>query len=266
VADPASIPSGDCADPAQEFGNLPDLNLTRDAILLDVDGTLVDIAPRPDLVQVPRSLCATLARLEDMSGGAVALISGRPLKSLDALFGGLCLPASGSHGAEIRPRADGPVIAAPRLPDGMQELFAALGRDFPGLLVEDKGYTLAFHYREIEDREPQILAAVDARMSEVPPEYELLRGKAIVEVKPRGFDKGRALRQLMACPPFSGRRPVFPGDDITDEDVFAALPAYGGIGISVGRRMRGAKYCVQSPRDIRGWLARLAGMAPGSEP
>ena len=247
---------------------LPQIDLATDALLLDVDGTLIDIAPTPEAVHVPAMLCEALERLRDKSGGGIALISGRPLKSLDALFAPLQLPAAGSHGAEIRPRvgADGAEFDAACMPDAARAVFADMAGLIPGLRVEDKGFTLAFHYRSIADREAEVLEAVQARMAQLPPGYEMLRGKAIVEVKPKGFNKGTALHQLMKQPPFAGRRPIFHGDDITDEDVFVALPDYGGVGISVGRHIEGAEYCVESPRDIRRWLLHLAGMDTELEP
>ncbi len=248
--------------------DLPEIDLARDALLLDVDGTLIDIAPTPEAVHVPDMLREALRRLEDKSGGGVALISGRPLKSLDDLFAPLTLPAAGSHGAEIRPRVGegGCEFDAPRLPDPVRAAFADMAGQIDGLRVEDKGYTLAFHYRSIIEREDEVVAAVSAHMKALPPGYELLRGKAIVEVKSQGFNKGTALRELMKHAPFAGRRPIFHGDDITDEDVFAALPDYGGVGISVGRHIEGADYCVESPRDIRRWLLHLAGMDMELEP
>jgi len=242
--------------------DLPEVDLAHDAILLDVDGTLLDIAPTPDEVHVPDALREALARLEEKSGGCVALISGRPLQSLDRLFAPLRLPAAGCHGAELRPRtgADEAEHDATRMPDSAKAAFADVAALVPGLRVEDKGFTLAFHYRSIQDREADVLNAVAAHMAELGPDYEMLRGKAIVEVKPRHFNKGTALRGLMSYAPFAGRRPIFHGDDVTDEDVFQALPEFGGVGISVGRRIAGAEYCVESPSDIRRWLAHLAGL------
>lgn len=257
-----NTPPADCPKPAHGPHDLPEIDLAHDALLLDVDGTLIDIAPTPESVHVPDVLCEALRRLEDKSGGGVALISGRPLKSLDELFAPLKLPAAGCHGAEIRPRvgAGSAEYDAPRLPDAARAAFADMAGAIDGLRIEDKGFTLAFHYRSIIEREDEIIAAVKAHMKALPAGYELLHGKAIVEVKPEGFNKGTALRELMKHAPFAGRRPIFHGDDVTDEDVFVALPEFGGVGISVGRHIEGAEYCVESPRDIRRWLLHLAGM------
>lgn len=253
---------------AHGLPDLPDVDLRHDAILLDVDGTLVDIAPTPESVHVPQSLCRALGRLEELSGGCVALISGRPLASLDRLFSPLHLPAAGSHGAEIRALVGTDTVSAgiEPLPQNVRASFSGIETAFPGLRVEDKGYTIAFHYRSIPEREAEVITDVTARMRDVPSQFEILRGKAIVEIKHRGFNKGSALRELMKHAPFAGRRPIFHGDDVTDEDVFAALPEYGGIGVSVGRHIEGAKYFVESPRDIRRWLLHLAGMDLEQEP
>lgn len=249
---------GPLATSAHGPHDLPDVRLARDAILLDVDGTLLDIAPTPDQVCVPDSLRAALVRLEQKSGGAVALISGRTLENLDQLFAPLRLPAAGSHGAELRPRAEARPFEAPHLPPTVRAAFADVTTHIPGLRVEDKGFTLAFHYRNMLEREAEVVEAVTQRMDKVPDNFEMLRGKAIIEIKPKTFNKGTALRGLMAHPPFAGRRPIFHGDDVTDEDVFAALPEFGGIGVSVGRHIEGAQYCVATPHDIRTWLLHLA--------
>lgn len=245
---------------------LPDADPVRDAILLDVDGTLIDIAATPDAVHVPDTLCATLAQIMKKSSGAVALISGRTLAELDRLFAPLILPAAGCHGAELRPS---PVKGeanskAPLLPEAIKRIFADIGALIPGVQIEDKRYTLAIHYRGAAVSESDMIAAVAARMQDAGSRYKMLRGKAVVEIKPSGFDKGTALCGLMHHAPFAGRRPIFFGDDVTDEDVFAALPEFGGVGISVGCRIAGADYCAESPQDIRDWLARLAGTERGT--
>lgn len=241
--------------------DLPDVDLAQDAIFLDVDGTLLDIADAPEAVHVPETLREALARLMERSGGGVALISGRPIAALDRLFAPLQLPAAGCHGAQLRLPAgkdnrDG--VAAP-MPESMKQAFSGIARPIAGVQIEDKTYTLAIHYRGAMAREADVIAAVTARMKNAGPGYEMLRGKAVVEIKPVGFNKGTALVNLMGHAPFAGRRPVFFGDDVTDEDVFRALPEFGGVGISVGRRIHGAEYCVESPEDIRRWLRGLAG-------
>ena len=128
----------------------------------------------------------------------------------------------------------------------------------PGILVEDKGYSIALHYRLAPEKEQFVRDAVLALSEELPDSFEVLPGKAVVEIKSAGFDKGTAVRRLMARPPFAGRRPLFIGDDATDEAAFAVLPEFDGVGISVGRRVPGVATCFDSPHDVRMWLEQIS--------
>ena len=235
------------------------LDVRTIALLLDVDGTLVDIAPRPDEVHVPGDLCRALERLLERSGGALALVSGRPIRDLDGLFSPLKLPVVGGHGAEMRVRAGEVISPVPPLP---QPLRAALARaqDFdPGIVVEDKGYSLGLHYRNAPQSEERLRAHIAAVRAEFAGEAtEVLPGKALFEVKRPGVSKGNGVCELMKHPPFAGRRPVFIGDDVTDEAVFAVLPELGGIGFSVSRHFEGAAGIFESPEAVRRALQRLA--------
>jgi trehalose 6-phosphate phosphatase len=233
------------------------LNLSRVAILLDVDGTLLDIAAEPGGVRVPRSLQRTLARLQEQTGGALAFISGRLLAELDRIFAPLRLAGIGAHGAEIRTSPEGPSGAfdAKPLDDGLKRRLVALAEAHPGIVAEDKHYTLALHFRRAPGYARKLREDVARLCAGFASEkVEILQGKAVIEVKSGHFNKGTAFRRLMASSPFSGRRPVFVGDDTSDEDVFAALPAFDGVGISVGRTMSGASHEVETPGHVRQWL------------
>jgi trehalose 6-phosphate phosphatase len=243
-----------------------DVNLT--ALLLDVDGTLLDLAPTPDGVVVPGPLASTLRDLLAQSGGAVALVSGRTIATLDRLFAPLAMPAIGGHGAELRLSGDGPITKRRPTPLGAQlrRKLHALADIDPRLLIEDKLHSVAVHYRlalEREDllkREVETIVAADQES-----EIEPLFGKAVIEVKPKHFNKGTAVTALMTHKPFAGRTPLFIGDDTTDEAVFAILPDLAGYGFSVGRDMAGADAVFESPQAVRAWLARLSdhiGSAP----
>jgi trehalose 6-phosphate phosphatase len=244
-------------------------NLHEIAILLDVDGTILDIAPTPDRVRASASLCRTLARLAERTGGATALVSGRSLADLDRIFAPLRLPAIGGHGAEIRPSADDvPHRAAARdLDSGLRRRLADVAAAGAGVLMEDKGYSMALHYRLAPEQAGTVKKAVEAIRSAYPDgSIEVLPGKSVIEVKRAGFDKGTALRELMAHPAFAGRRPIFIGDDTTDEAAFAVLPEFRGLPISVGRAVVGVDNHLDSPRDVRRWLERIAngdGIADG---
>lgn len=237
----------------------PSLDLHRVSLLLDVDGTLLDIAPTPESVRVPASLLDTIARLNRLTSGAVAFISGRRLATLDALFAPLKLPTVGCHGAEIRTSAEGDVLNGPELPASVRHCLRDIASIAPGALLEDKGYTLAIHYRSAPDAGAAVLRAILERHAFfAAQDIQILRGKAVVELKPRWFSKGTGLKHLMQHAPFIERTPVFLGDDTTDEDVFRVLPDYDGCGFSVGRKIDGASHVFESPRAVRRWLTDLA--------
>src|SRR5262249_26819858 len=231
------------SDPKSDV--LPTLpgNLNETAILLDVDGTILDLAPTPREVFVPHSLREALARLSERTGGALAFVSGRPVSELDLIFSPLQLPAIGGHGAELR-TTPGAAPEAPRLPPldpAVKRRFAAIAEQGPGIILEDKGYSLALHYRLAPEKERFVRdAAAEIRDAFKDAPIELLPGKLVVEIKQTGFTKATAVRELMTYAPFTGRRPVFIGDDVTDLGVFEILPEFNGIGISVARTIPGA--------------------------
>jgi trehalose 6-phosphate phosphatase len=236
-------------------------DLDQLAVLLDVDGTLLDLAPTPREVFVSHALRDTLARLWQRTGGAVAFVSGRPVSELDLIFSPLQLPAIGGHGAELR-TVPGAAPEAPRLPPldaAVKRLFAAIAEAGPGIILEDKGYSLALHYRLAPDKESMVREAA-ARLcaSFTGPRIELLPGKFVLEIKQAGFSKATAVRELMTYPPFAERRPIFIGDDVTDLGVFEILPDFDGIGISVGRTVPGVPACFERPTDVRRWLEQLS--------
>lgn len=229
------------------------------AILLDVDGTVLDIAPTPGAVMVPVELMRVLARLSTAMCGALAFVSGRLIADLDGIFAPLRLPCVGAHGAEVR-LPDGSVMqfATTLAPDLVARL-ASLARAHAGVLVEDKGYSVAIHYRLAPELGPTILSEVRRIRAEFPDQaLELLPGKSVVEVKRPKFDKGTGVRALMAHEPFAERRPIFIGDDVTDEPCFEVVKDYGGVGLSVGRDIAGALGRFERPADVRRWLRRVA--------
>lgn len=235
------------------------LDLKTTALLFDVDGTLIDIAPRPDAVAVPDDLRQSLARLAEAAGGALALVSGRSIADLDRLFAPLVLPAIGGHGAEMRISPRKAVETSAPLPEALRRELAAARAFDPGILIEDKGYSLALHYRAAPQAEAVLRRHIDAVCARFPSAaLEVLPGKAVFEVKHPGVNKGEAVRRLMAQAPFAGRRPVFVGDDVTDESVFAQLPALGGLGFSVGRQFDRLAGIFGSPAELRRVLAALA--------
>src|SRR5579872_3404506 len=230
------------------------------AFLLDIDGTLLDLARTPREVWVPPELATTLKQLHERTGGALALVSGRSLNDIDLIFAPDQFPAIGGHGAEMRLHPDSEAVAAhaPPLDKELKRRLAAIAKLSPGILLEDKGYSLALHYRLAPHAEKAIYEAVSLIRADLPnAPIEVLPGKCVCEIKPAGFDKATGVRELMTHEPFLGRRPIFIGDDVTDESVFAAMPDLGGIAFSVGRRAQGVAGHFDEPRDVRAWLARL---------
>lgn len=236
-------------------------DLKQMAILLDVDGTILDLAPTPREVFVPRSLRETLERLWQRTSGAVAFVSGRTVSELDLIFSPLQLPAIGGHGAELRAIAAA-VPQEPRLPPldpRIKRQFAEIAEAGPGIILEDKGYSLALHYRLAPNEERFVLDAAAKICSGLQPSaIELLPGKLMVEIKQTGFSKATAVRELMTYAPFTGRHPIFVGDDVTDFGVFEVLPDFHGIGVSVGRRVAGVDAYFDRPADVRRWLDEIS--------
>jgi trehalose 6-phosphate phosphatase len=235
-------------------------NLQECAILLDVDGTILDLASTPREVWVPPSLRHDMTRLIDRTGGAVALVSGRSLDDLDLLFSPLQLPAVGGHGAELRPHVGGELEPRRTVPldAALKRKFATVAEIGPGIVIEDKGYSIALHYRlapALEQVIKQAVARICAENHSAP--IEVLRGKSVLEIKQVGFNKGTAVRELMRYPPFVNRHPIFIGDDVTDESVFAVIPTLGGFGYSVGQEMAGVAGTFGGPQDVRDWLSGL---------
>jgi trehalose 6-phosphate phosphatase len=215
------------------------LTASQRALFLDVDGTLLEIAPTPDGVGVPASLKTLLRALYEAHQGALALISGRSIGQLDELFAPLRLPAAGLHGLQLRHAAGAAVQSAgPSMPTGLWEQTCRALADFTarhaGTLLEDKGGTLALHYRQAPGHEAAARAAAAGALALLGGQWQLLEGKCVLELKPREASKARAIEALMRLPPFAGRVPVFAGDDVTDETGFGYVNARGGDSIHVG--------------------------------
>jgi trehalose 6-phosphate phosphatase len=236
-------------------------DLSSVALLLDVDGTLLDTAITPTSVVVPPELRSTLSELHERCGGALALVSGRLIENMDALFTPLRLPAIGGHGAQMRLSPELPIQlrTGPTIGSALRKLVAGIALD-PRIILEDKGSSLAVHYRLAPELGPSLDIKIRAIVESVAANtLEVLHGKLVIEIKSGKVNKGEAVRELMRHAPFASRTPIFIGDDTTDEFVFRILPGLGGTGYSVERWMLGASGAFQSPADVRSWLAYLSG-------
>jgi len=235
------------------------LDLNEVAFLFDVDGTLLDLAPTPREVWVPASLRDSLACLSTRTAGAVAFVSGRPLKELDLIFTPLQFPGVGGHGAEFRRTGEHAILQlAVELDSDLKRWLPMATEIGPGILVEDKGYSLALHYRLVPDKGPAVETEVRQICAKLPKAMiEILPGKSVIEVKQVGFNKATGVKRLMRHGPFASRRPLFFGDDITDEDVFAIMPEFRGLAFSVGRKVAGASGNFNMPAAVRDWLQQI---------
>jgi len=225
------------------------------ALFLDLDGTLLDIAPAPDRVVVPDGLVHDLGAASVALGGALAIVSGRMLNEIDALLSPLRLSAGGEHGAIIRlPSGQTDEVDA-RTPASWAEILQAAAETKPGTLVERKSHSVAVHYRRAAQYEEFFRCLCTELIDGHCGDYELLQGKLSVEIRPRIGTKARAVERLMSQEPFSGRKPIFIGDDKTDHDGFRAAQDMGGEGHDVLVRFGGR------PKEVRRWLKSIAGIA-----
>jgi len=241
-------------------------DLGRCAILLDIDGTILDFAPSPLQVRVPEDLKRTLTRLGQLTGGAVALVSGRSIGDIDRIFSPLQLAAIGVHGAQMRLDGSGPVQTrvAP-LSETLKRKLAKVADLAPGILVEDKGYSLALHYRLVPAKAHEVVSAIGGICESAPQEaVEILPGKFVVDIKPAGINKGDAVVELMRHAPFAGRQPIFIGDDTTDLSVFDIIPKFRGRAYSVGGLTADTDGHFETPEMVRSWLARIAAESLGA--
>jgi trehalose 6-phosphate phosphatase len=230
-------------------------------LFLDVDGTLIELTDTPFDTCASDELKTVLKDVSERLEGAVALVSGRSIEYLDALFAPLRLPSAGLHGVERR-KASGVMHGASFNDSQLDRARAALAdlvHAHPGTLLEDKGRTVAVHYRMAPQFEPAVRESVSSIATTLGTHYHVQAGNMMLEIKPRGFSKGGAIRAFMQEPPFSGRTPVFLGDDFTDLDGFRAVEAHGGISIGVGDRVQGQCH-LDDPMAVRQWLKGIAAL------
>ena len=231
----------------------PDFDRTN-ALFLDLDGTLIDIAPTPESVVVPPGLPELLASIYGGLGGAVAIVTGRSIGFVDSLLTPFVAIAAGEHGAALRYQ-DGKLEEMPErlaVPDAWRDALEAAARRWPGVLIEPKPHGVAVHYRLVPERGNDVWRAVRALVRQDHPSFRLVPAREAVEIAPRGASKGHAVERLMTRQPFQGRRPIFVGDDFTDEAGMEAARRFGGQGLRVAEVFGG------EPAAVRAWLRRGA--------
>jgi trehalose 6-phosphate phosphatase len=230
----------------------------RAALLLDLDGTLIDIAPTPDLVSVPADLPANLCKLRLRLQDALAIVSGRPVEQVDRLLGAAPYAVAGEHGAVIRHSPQGALERPdlPATPAHWSRRARQAAAAYSGALFEPKSHGFVLHFRRCPEAGEALRQALLEIVGADHPDYAIMPAHMAWEVTPRGVDKGRAVERLLARPPFAGRIPVYVGDDISDEDGVRAARAAGGMGLRVQEVFGDAA-------GVRAWLAYLAGGGPG---
>jgi trehalose 6-phosphate phosphatase len=230
-------------------------------LFLDVDGTLIELTDTPSQAETDAEIKSLLREVAERLGGAIALVSGRRISTLDVLFAPLKLPAAGLHGVERR-KADGTIQGASFVDsqlDGARAAMKIFVDAHPGTLLEDKDRTIALHYRMAPQFEQTARESVLEIAKPLGSNYHIQGGKMMFEIKPRGFSKATAIQAFMKESPFNGRRPVFVGDDRTDQDGFGMVEAHGGISIGVGDRVQG-QFFLPDVAAVRTWLQRIAAL------
>ncbi|MEN3974038.1 trehalose-phosphatase [Emcibacter sp. SYSU 3D8] len=236
------------------------------ALFLDVDGTLLEIRERPDLVTVPPALLDIISGVAQRLDGALALVSGRSIADIDHLLAPLRPPASGQHGSEMRLQHGG--VVTPRstepIPFSLRRKIAEVAAAIPGVEVEDKGQTVAVHYRAAPQVPDTLKARIENLVANSGLELLLVHGRKVLEVRDARISKGTAVHDFMQTPPFAGRLPIFVGDDVTDEDGFAAVESFGGTALPVGRVHSARRdTAFETPADVRAWLGAFS-QIPGA--
>jgi trehalose 6-phosphate phosphatase len=223
------------------------------ALLLDLDGTLLDLAPTPSQVVAPPDLPDILRALRARYCDAVAVVTGRPIAQIDELLGDAPFAVAGEHGGAIRHAPDAAIVRAalPEPPNSWIATAETAVARHPGALLERKARGFVLHYRLAPEAGVSLGEAAAALVGEAPDRFALLAAHMAWEIKPRGADKATAVAAIMAQPPFVGRAPVYVGDDVTDEDGMRAARALGGSGFRVAETFG-------SPAGVRAWLAALA--------
>jgi trehalose 6-phosphate phosphatase len=234
------------------------------ALFLDVDGTLMDLAPAPDEARLRPDTVPLLARAVESLDGALALVSGRSIDQVDRLVWPLRLPVAGVHGLERRTaQGDWVAHATPRILDPVRKSLREFVDSMPGLLLEDKFLGIAIHYRRVPDMAMDVLAAITAASRQLHESVSIQTGDMVVEIKAGLHNKASAIAEFMQEIPFSGRTPAFVGDDVTDQDALQWVTGKEGLAIAVGGRVTG-NYRLDGSSEVALWIEELVAANGGA--
>lgn len=237
----------------------PEIDWSVSALLIDVDGTLLHIRPHPDDVVADADLVALLTEVHRRLDGAFALVSGRPIAELDRIFAPATFTAVGAHGAEFR-SAGGRQRreATATLPDAALQQIGAFADAEPGLLAEFKTFGAALHFRRASHLEDRCREMMQKLAQTLGADFRLIEGKMVLELTPRSHDKGVAIRKMLEDEPFTGRVPVFVGDDVTDEDGFREVNRLSGVSVRVGQsESTEARFVIDDVDTVHRWLLEI---------
>lgn len=233
------------------------------ALFLDFDGTLLNLAAHPEDIEVPSELPSLLHSLYKLFEGAIAVFTGRSLGNLDRHLGCSWCPASGQHGAEWRFHQGMPSsLEESTALASARHLFKAFASQHAGTYLEDKGLSLALHFRGMPELVRELRQLADRTVTAGDEQLEILRGKSVLEVRLRSVNKGSAVRRFLTEIPFKGRKPLMVGDDRTDEDAFEEVLTVGGTAVKVGEGPTVAPWRLKDPDEVRVWLSEAAGNTP----
>lgn len=237
----------------------PPIAWSSSALFLDVDGTLLEIAEHPDDVRADAGLITSLQHTADRLGGALALISGRRVSDVNRIFEPARFPVSGAHGAEYQD-VNGALSRKPTvtLPERVRSAAKDFADTYPGVLLELKDFGIALHYRQAPDLAEACRSLMSSVASSVRDDFRLIEGKMVLELTPRSVSKGHAIAEFLKGDPFTDRKPVFVGDDVTDEDGFIVANRLSGLSIRVGKSpTTTAKYALRDVAAVRAWLKNI---------
>ncbi len=239
----------------------PQLDANTTALFLDFDGTLVEIAEQPEWVEVPAALRRQLASAYDCLAGAMAIVSGRSISALDQLLAPLSLPAAGIHGHQLREPGSTEIreLSGSNIPNALRKPVDELVARYPALRIEPKGASLSLHYRQAPQLANEAESVMQTLVTDLGPQFQLMAGKMVFEVRPSLAHKGSAIARFMELAPFVGRQPVFVGDDVTDEDGFKRVNEMGGWSVLVSENsmQTNARYRLKDVSAVARWLSSM---------